>query len=100
MPYEDVYSKTEKEEKKEKRKQDNQDLLTKSENEYKKTKDFYFQSLHKKNQEQSKIIAELILKMKKGENTDKMRANIDENNAPAVLVENLENSIFLKNILK
>ena len=26
-------------------------------------------------------------------------ANIDENNAPAVLVENLENSIFLKNIL-
>ena len=100
MPYEDVYSKTEKEEKKEKRKQDNQDLLTKSENEYKKTKDFYFQSLYKKNQEQSKIIAELILKMKKGENTNKMRANIDENNAPAVLVENLENSIFLKNILK
>lgn len=100
MPYEDVYSKTEKEEKKEKRKQDNQDLLTKSENEYKKTKDFYFQSLHKKNQEQSKIIAELILKMKKGENKNKMRANIDENNAPAVLVENLENSIFLKNILK
>ena len=38
--------------------------------------------------------------MKKGENTNKMRANIDENNAPAVLVENLENSIFLKNILK
>lgn len=100
MPYEDVYTQTEKEEKKEKVQQDNQDFLTQSENEYKKTKNFYFQSLQKKNEEQSKIIAELILKMNKGENNNKIRANIDENNAPSVLVENLENSIFLKNILK
>lgn len=66
---------------------------------YKQTKEKYLTLFDKKNKEQGKILAELILNMEKGDPEE----SIDEEDLmgpPIILLENLKNTIYLKKILK
>ena len=71
-----------------------------SEDDYHNTKEQYFQTVHEGYMERSKILADLILNMKPGENKDEFMENLDNKKDPIILRNCLENSIYLKKINK
>ena len=71
-----------------------------SEDDYHNTKEQYFQTVHEGYMERSKILADLILNMKPGENKDEFMENLDNKKDPIILRNCLDNSIYLNKINK
>ena len=71
-----------------------------SEDDYHNTKEQYFQTVHEGYMERSKILADLILNMKPGENKAEFMENLDNKKDPIILRNCLDNSIYLNKINK
>ena len=71
-----------------------------SEDDYHSTKEQYFQTVHEGYMERSKILADLILNMKPGENKAEFMENLDNKKDPIILRNCLDNSIYLNKINK
>ena len=71
-----------------------------SEDDYHSTKEQYFQTVHEGYMERSKILADLILNMKPGENKAEFMENLNNKKDPIILRNCLDNSIYLNKINK
>ena len=83
-----------------KKKENKEDSFRTIEEEYEEVKTEYNTNCEKRRKEQSKILADLILNMSKGENIEEFRNTAEVGSEPLVMRENLMNSVYLKKIMK